>query len=841
MANKSSYIQGFIIKQDEKVENKESSPVEETATIASTKNIIATFHEFTVQNYLKKKMVIDINNSKAIFQNYSSLFTSIISISKGSNLLNLNGNNAMLFEQVEDILKNSKSIIPLFVKSYAGYGKTEFLSALYQYLYFRFQNKQSSKLPIYISLHHYNKFIYPENKNFTQNGFHKLSKDVTDIFSYLKKHKEQEVIIIIDGTDEFHNPKVNLDEDIFNMITNLEVKGQIIGLRKYINKHTFTYRKEKKIFQKAVPELEIELNRVKTGSPNYMELIKSFSEIESISITNESPDLLVEYINDKVTKFDLKEIDLFHLFLFSKGFQNLFKYGTAESLSSFYKIYIEDCHIDITQIAELAFKTFNTPRDITNEEKNSRIWWKIQKHDSLREYLTAYNIAEKLIDYTENSNDVFNFVYPYELNTFCKEIINENDEKQKEAFNSIKKLIKTADDLTAKTHFCYILGRFKDDEVKSDAINLLRKLERSVHEEIRKRIPLDSTKKLDVENKKYLLYYRTICISLICLEEKDASANYIKQLINNKYFDNLNRGFHLEYYEDIIFSPASPDSLKHEDNLESFTKTFNRLHNKLFKSLTNKDYYPLFQVELYTICSLAQHRQANGYLEEEKRKHISSLIELTLEQSDVICQELKTYLFFMKDRLLEGGKFKTASFIKDFYYLKKLPRRGWVERNIDNPESVASHMYGALLLAYIHLPYNMEDEPGYDKKEIIRMLLIHDIGETYTGDLTPKEKTSLMEKKEEEQLEYLNLVGTYEGISSKLDLLNLYSNFTHNKKDINCIIAREIDKLDNLLQLYIYHNESLISDFEYFKNDLEQKINTKIGTQIMKQIEELFE
>lgn len=827
MNKKHNYIDDLLLSKNELEEKNEIKT-----------NAIEAFHEFTLKNYLKKKIFFSKDLSCLLFKQYSALFKSIITISGKNNFIKID-DEELLFGQIETLLKNSNSRIPLFVKSYAGYGKTEFLSILYLYLYFKFESKLSDKLPIYISLHYYNKFIYPTNRNFTQQAESKLEDDITSILLYLQNHTEQEVIIIIDGTDEFHNPKVDLDECIFQMINDLSIRGQIIGLRSYINKHSFTYRKEKQFLLEEIPEVEISLNRISVKSPHCQNFIEAFSKIESMSICNSyTSDTYSKYILDRIKKFNLKEIDYFHLFLFSKGLQNSVKYKNAKTLSSFYKRYLIECKINIQTAAELSFKIFNKPKEITNEEKNNRIWWKIQKHDSLRDFLTAYNIVEKLIEYTKNSNDVFNFVYPHELNIFCKEIINENIDNQKDAFRSIEELIKTAK-LTAKTHFCYILGRFINEDVKKSAITLLKELEVSVYQEIKKRIPLDSTKTVKNEDKKYLLYHRTICISLICLGEENASSNYIELLLNNKYFDNLNRGFHLEYYEDINFSPASPDSLKHEDDLGSFDKTFMKLYSKLQDALTTNIYYPLFQIELYTICSLAQHRQAKGNLDEEKQKAIAEIVILTLN-ANCICPKLRTYLLFIKDRFAEQGKFKIASFIQELYSLKSLPRQGWVNRNIDHPETIASHIYGTLLLAYIHLPSNMEDEPGYDKKTIMRMLLIHDIGEAYIGDLPPQNKTSYMEKKEEQQLEYLNLIGTYEGLSSKLEFISLYKNFTHNKKDINCIIARELDKLDNLLQLYIYHKKSPVVDFEYFRNDLKGKISSKIGMQIMQQIEELY-
>ena len=64
-------------------------------------------------------------------------------------------------------------------------------------------------------------------------------------------------------------------------------------------------------------------------------------------------------------------------------------------------------------------------------------------------------------------------------------------------------------------------------------------------------------------------------------------------------------------------------------------------------------------------------------------------------------------------------------------------------------ESVAEHCWRAALMAYL-----MKDHfPEADMDKVIRMCLIHDIGEAFTGDIPVFYKTEADEDKEERVLE----------------------------------------------------------------------------------------
>ncbi|MEM3397495.1 MAG: HD family hydrolase [Nitrososphaerota archaeon] len=67
--------------------------------------------------------------------------------------------------------------------------------------------------------------------------------------------------------------------------------------------------------------------------------------------------------------------------------------------------------------------------------------------------------------------------------------------------------------------------------------------------------------------------------------------------------------------------------------------------------------------------------------------------------------------------------------------LKEVRRTGWVERGVEDPESVADHSFNVVALSII-----LADARGLDVAEVARMAILHDLPEAVIGDLTPSQK-----------------------------------------------------------------------------------------------------
>lgn len=112
------------------------------------------------------------------------------------------------------------------------------------------------------------------------------------------------------------------------------------------------------------------------------------------------------------------------------------------------------------------------------------------------------------------------------------------------------------------------------------------------------------------------------------------------------------------------------------------------------------------------------------------------------------------------------------------------------------PESVAEHCFRASLMAYF-----LKDEiPDIDVDKVIKMCLIHDLGEAFTGDIPCFDKT-----KEDEELEEQKLNDWVESLPESLsnDMKALYQEMskmqTKEAKLFKCIDG---------LEAVISHNES---------------------------------
>ncbi len=64
--------------------------------------------------------------------------------------------------------------------------------------------------------------------------------------------------------------------------------------------------------------------------------------------------------------------------------------------------------------------------------------------------------------------------------------------------------------------------------------------------------------------------------------------------------------------------------------------------------------------------------------------------------------------------------------------LKTLPRQGWVDRGVSDPESVADHTYRAVMLAW-----TLGQAAGLDTDRLVKIMLVHDLAEARAGDTTP--------------------------------------------------------------------------------------------------------
>lgn len=92
---------------------------------------------------------------------------------------------------------------------------------------------------------------------------------------------------------------------------------------------------------------------------------------------------------------------------------------------------------------------------------------------------------------------------------------------------------------------------------------------------------------------------------------------------------------------------------------------------------------------------------------------------------------------------------KIIKFFSEIGKLKLIPRRGWVIRDVKNPESIAEHTFRVAIMAWV-LADRKNSKLNLEK--LIKMALIHDLCEVYSGDITPYDSILPKDKKKRQEL-----------------------------------------------------------------------------------------
>ena len=110
-------------------------------------------------------------------------------------------------------------------------------------------------------------------------------------------------------------------------------------------------------------------------------------------------------------------------------------------------------------------------------------------------------------------------------------------------------------------------------------------------------------------------------------------------------------------------------------------------------------------------------KEGNGLLESAGQGYLTNEEVATFEQNPHFHPES-----ISPDKML--------SFLMTTIKSKNVVRTGWTLMNIKNPESVAEHSYQLCVMTMV-----LADQLGVDREKLVKMAIIHDLGEIFTGDI----------------------------------------------------------------------------------------------------------
>ncbi|XP_031721979.1 5'-deoxynucleotidase HDDC2 [Anarrhichthys ocellatus] len=143
-----------------------------------------------------------------------------------------------------------------------------------------------------------------------------------------------------------------------------------------------------------------------------------------------------------------------------------------------------------------------------------------------------------------------------------------------------------------------------------------------------------------------------------------------------------------------------------------------------------------------------------------------------------------------------AGMSNMLQFMKLIGQLKRVPRTGWVYRNVQKPESISDHMYRMAMMSLTIT------DPTVDKDRCIKLALVHDMAECIVGDIAPMDNISKAEKhrREEEAMRQLSAL-LPEGL--KQEMYGLWEEY-ETQISQEARLVKEFDLLEMILQSHEY-------------------------------------
>jgi nucleoside phosphorylase/5'-deoxynucleotidase YfbR-like HD superfamily hydrolase len=787
--------------------------------------------ELAIRHFKKQHKSLMVEVDKTL-TSYDALFRPLI----GS--YRLPSDN--LFTTIARQVVGSSNPYPLRINGRPGTGKTTFLTILYLALLTLSNDQQDAPIPAYVNLKRY---ITPERGK--ERGWVPRSiaeDDLALLRQIFAPDSSEPVVVLIDGIDEYTRHDDSIENEVLDLIGQCSAAKKVVGIGlNYLgHRERFTRSLRRDLDN---PEAKLILEGVDV---NNNEVVRQFIAAFASTYPTSMEANYLDRVLDRAKSFNLKTIDLLLVSMLFDSLTDTVRYEQAGTLSDFFQIYSESFlqtdagNESLTDAAHLAFEYTVKPGSNIDITKciHRRAWKLLHLHASIRDFLVAWHAVRLVRNAASGSQEAFlddlNYVYPHDVNRFCKDIMNSTRDGQFDVVAGAKRIFREGGE-NARPHAVYLAGRITDQAAKTEALTWLRK------------VCLPEVEKIQARNdaeiaQSELLLCRTVYLSLAYLNDVNASEAYIKLLLERPQWNNVNRGFHLEYYGDIPFDPER--QLSHADILNPFPQTYESLHSRVVNNVDNGK-YGLLNVEIFTLYSLGQYRHTEpGRLANVVRENLLKLMPLIVK-SRFVTDTVREYVKMLKVNFEEGPQFLVGRIAAKLYGLKEQLRAGWKDRSVALPriESVAEHTMGALILGLAFLPDdNPKNWSHYNKDHVLRYVMIHDLAEAIAGDAAMRDPVQWKVAKEKERaaFRYLMMTRTYDAIANFKLYYDLWEDF-ESGADSNADVARDLDKLDNLVQLYIYSKRTVISEFNEWRDQLVGDITSEPGREILNIIQDYFE
>lgn len=700
-----------------------------------------------------------------------------------------------------------------------------------------FAARTSNFLPCYIAANYFEKGEYG-SENVRQQMRMQLQAELSDFYAYVQAHQEVKPVLFLDGVRE-HMISETAPESVIS-----EVLRGIGKYRRVISIDTGLIKNAQRL-KKAIPivgersEWRFQTVPIDIEDQENVKLL-----IEAVFKMYGSNELQVDDIYRLLVKLNYTAIDIFLVRMAMRELSSSSFNGEISAVSMYEHMALSEFEGDeqkLQDVAESIFDyTFNEKIDVRKLPYQGRQWSLVHKHHTYMEYLIAYYFSTCISNFQRgDSTAFFRTMLTAGESALFVQMMHESYQLQEMLYLFVTENYSSFD-IYQKSNGAYWLGRITYKNLADSALAFLQ-------EQFQKLRPLvKGEERFTQENLDRQFLFRAVCTGLLFHGQANAMDEYLCTIITNDVANALNRGATIEYYGDA-YQMAANDTYYLDTDLSAGSHAIDALLHKIDNAL-NKHNGKFSENNLVTLTTILQVRiqQKNGEafpeLEEYVQKTVEYLKLYQIRPQHTSSSKIEFYLYSVLDdfeAFLSRPFFDISQCIYEkFRGIKDVKRQQWVSHDIDDPESVSEHTYSAWLMAMLFLPEQLGNAE-YKKKEVLDMLLIHDLAEADIGDqILSLDEPSKDLKTQNTVLRKLFVKGTYPQIANLTYYYNIWTGY-YNGANINARVARDINTIQTaytFFEYYVRYPEHFSAEdvAEWAGN--QGKLSTEIGFKLWEQL-----
>lgn len=712
---------------------------------------------------------------------------------------------------------------------------------LLQLAFFRmtedFAEGRSNLLPCYLSVNYYEKADY-ESEDVAEQMKARIQEEMDPFLHYLSTDPLAEPVVFVDAVREHIIAQVSPENVLHEVLRPLKRYRRVVSIDRGLIKNKTRLKKIISIMGSA------DGWSFQTRPVELADRESALEVIDSILTMYRSEGFSAEDVWQTLKSLRYAEMDIFLVRMVVQEMQNAFHGPALSTVEMYEKMALSELEGDEEALLEIAREMYHYMFDdslLTERvEYRGNQWALVHKHSSYMEFLVAYYFARRIQEIpTAEDADFFRTMLTSMEGNFLVQILRENYGLQEDLYQFITQNYESFD-IYQKSNGAYWLGRITAKNLVPSAVDFLMEQFSLLKPEVK------GNCRFERSNLDRHFLFRAVCTALLFHGQARIMDEYLCMIIINDAANAINRGATVEYYGDT-YQMAANDSY--------YLDTDHRLGDRAIKALCHRVENSIFRKDgkfpesnLVTLVTMLQVRLQDppercfaglrGHIE----KALGYIEAYQLRPKYVASNKIEFFLASVQDDFrayLSGGDFNISQQIYNRYRgIKDVKRLQWVSRDIEDPESVSEHTYSAWLMAMLFLPETLSD-PGYNKREVLDMLLIHDLAEAEIGD----RRLSLDEpnrdlKEQNAVLRKLFVKGTYPGIANLTYYYNVWTGY-YNDANINAKIARDVNVLQTVYtfcEYYIRYPDHFEKDDVARWEQNQAKLTTEIGFALWDQL-----